>query len=163
MVSIDGYEDVPENDEGALAKAVTKQPVSVAICASEAMQFYSSGVMAGAGSCTGLNHGVLAVGYDEARTAITHAWRKQVTCSRVVLKGCLQCCLFAELLSTSFVAISVRCTDRLYPDVRLTCRDEDWSYVSRGRAVFAHLSASACCCRPAQACPYSSVLVSLQE
>ena len=68
MVSIDGYEDVPENNEGALAKAVTKQPVSVAICASEAMQFYSSGVMAGAGSCTGLNHGVLAVGYDKART-----------------------------------------------------------------------------------------------
>ena len=68
-MSIDGYEDVPENDEGALAKAVTKQPVSVAICASEAMQFYSSGVMAGAGSCTGLNHGVLAVGYDKVRMA----------------------------------------------------------------------------------------------
>ena len=79
MVSIDGYEDVPENNEGALAKAVTKQPVSVAICASEAMQFYSSGVMAGAGSCTGLNHGVLAVGYDKARWAarmIKHASKR---------------------------------------------------------------------------------------
>ncbi|BDA42488.1 KDEL-tailed cysteine endopeptidase CEP2 [Coccomyxa sp. Obi] len=64
VVSIDGYEDVPVNDETALAKAVTKQPVSVAICASEAMQFYSSGIIAAKGSCTGLNHGVLAAGYD---------------------------------------------------------------------------------------------------
>lgn len=64
MVSIDGFEDVPVNDETALAKAVTKQPVSVAICASEAMQFYSSGIITAKGSCTGLNHGVLAAGYD---------------------------------------------------------------------------------------------------
>ena len=48
-------------------KAVSAQPVSVAICASDAMQFYSSGVIAGEGSCTGLNHGVLAAGYDKAR------------------------------------------------------------------------------------------------
>lgn len=64
MVSIDGYEDVPVNDETALAKAATKQPVSVAICASEAMQFYSTGIIAAKGSCTGLNHGVLVAGYD---------------------------------------------------------------------------------------------------
>ena len=31
MVTIDGYEDVPENDENALKKAVAGQPVSVAI------------------------------------------------------------------------------------------------------------------------------------
>ena len=31
VVSIDGYEDVPENDENALKKAVANQPVSVAI------------------------------------------------------------------------------------------------------------------------------------
>ncbi len=68
-MSIDGYEDVPENDEVALAKAVSKQPVSVAICASEAMQFYSSGTIPAKGSCTGLNHGVLAVGYDKVRPA----------------------------------------------------------------------------------------------
>lgn len=65
VVSIDGYEDVPVNSEAALTRAVSSQPISVAICASEAMQFYSSGVIAGAGSCTGLNHGVLAVGYDK--------------------------------------------------------------------------------------------------
>jgi len=61
-VSIDGYEDVPENDEAALMKAVSKQPVSVAICASGGLQFYSSGVVDGK-CCTELDHGVLAVGY----------------------------------------------------------------------------------------------------
>lgn len=61
-MSIDGYEDVPENDEAALMKAVSKQPVSVAICASGGLQFYSSGVVDGK-CCTELDHGVLAVGY----------------------------------------------------------------------------------------------------
>ena len=42
QVSIDSYEDVPENSESDLAKAVSQQPVSVAICASS-LQFYSSG------------------------------------------------------------------------------------------------------------------------
>ena len=41
-VSIDGHEDVPENDENALLKAVSKQPVAVAIDAgSSDFQFYS--------------------------------------------------------------------------------------------------------------------------
>ena len=62
VVSIDGYEDVPENDEAALKKAVSMQPVSVAICASGGLQFYSSGVVDGK-CCTELDHGVLAVGY----------------------------------------------------------------------------------------------------
>lgn len=31
VVTIDGYEDVPENDEKSLKKAVANQPVSVAI------------------------------------------------------------------------------------------------------------------------------------
>lgn len=64
-VSIDGYEDVPASDEGALRKAVSVQPVSVAICASD-LQFYGSGVVDSC--CKALDHGVLAVGYgsDEA-------------------------------------------------------------------------------------------------
>ena len=41
MVTIDGYEDVPANDEDALLKAATAQPVAVGICASPQMQFYS--------------------------------------------------------------------------------------------------------------------------
>ena len=41
-MSIDGYENVPENDEKALLKAVANQPVAVAIDAgSSDFQFYS--------------------------------------------------------------------------------------------------------------------------
>lgn len=43
VVSIDSYEDVPENDEEALKKAVSNQPVSVAIEAGgRAFQLYQS-------------------------------------------------------------------------------------------------------------------------
>ncbi|GMN58569.1 hypothetical protein TIFTF001_027673 [Ficus carica] len=62
-VSIDGYENVPENDEKALLKAVANQPVAVAIDAgSSDFQFYSEGVFPG--DCgKELNHGVAVVGY----------------------------------------------------------------------------------------------------
>ncbi|KAI3832697.1 hypothetical protein MKW98_002243 [Papaver atlanticum] len=61
--SINGYEDVPANNEASLLKAVSKQPVSVAIDASgQEFQFYSSGVFTG--TCgTDLDHGVTAIGY----------------------------------------------------------------------------------------------------
>ncbi|PWA77623.1 granulin repeat cysteine protease family protein [Artemisia annua] len=63
VVSIDGYEDVPINDESALQKAVSNQPIAVAIEAGgREFQFYTSGIFTG--SCgTDLDHGVLAVGY----------------------------------------------------------------------------------------------------
>ncbi|WCJ17751.1 Granulin repeat cysteine protease family protein [Euphorbia peplus] len=63
VVSIDGYEDVPENDEKSLMKAVAHQPVSVAIEAGgRPFQLYQSGVFTG--KCgTELDHGVAAVGY----------------------------------------------------------------------------------------------------
>ncbi|KAG9152113.1 hypothetical protein Leryth_017671 [Lithospermum erythrorhizon] len=63
VVSIDGFEDVPENDEKSLQKAVAHQPVSVAIEAGgRDFQLYESGVFTG--SCgTQLDHGVIAVGY----------------------------------------------------------------------------------------------------
>lgn len=73
VVSIDGFEDVPENDEAALQKAVAQQPVSVAICASSGLQFYSSGVME-KGCCTELDHGVLAVGYGVDEVSKTPYW-----------------------------------------------------------------------------------------
>jgi len=41
-VTIDGYEDVPANNEDALQKAVANQPVAIAIEASgQDFQFYS--------------------------------------------------------------------------------------------------------------------------
>ncbi|KAK9165814.1 hypothetical protein Scep_001005 [Stephania cephalantha] len=63
IVSIDGFEDVPTNNEMALQKAVAHQPVSVAIEAGgREFQLYKSGVFTG--QCgTNLDHGVVAVGY----------------------------------------------------------------------------------------------------
>ncbi|KAF6176171.1 hypothetical protein GIB67_023462 [Kingdonia uniflora] len=63
VVTIDGYEDVPVNDEKALQKAVANQPIAVAIEAGgRAFQLYSSGIFTG--KCgTALDHGVAAVGY----------------------------------------------------------------------------------------------------
>ncbi|XP_042500740.1 vignain-like [Macadamia integrifolia] len=65
-VTIDGYQDVPANNENALMKAVANQPVSVAIEASGfGFQFYSEGVLTG--YCgTELDHGVGVVGYGTA-------------------------------------------------------------------------------------------------
>jgi len=65
VVAIDGHQGVPPFDEAALAKAVSAQPVAVAVCASPAMQFYAGGVMGARDCCEELNHGVLLVGYEE--------------------------------------------------------------------------------------------------
>ncbi|WIA41578.1 hypothetical protein OEZ86_008942 [Tetradesmus obliquus] len=64
VVTIDGYEDVPQYDEVALKKAVSKQPVSVAIEADQrSFQLYMGGVFDDEGCGEQLDHGVLAVGY----------------------------------------------------------------------------------------------------
>lgn len=64
VVTIDGYEDVPENSEVALKKAVAHQPVSVAIEADQKeFQLYQGGVFDDETCGTNLDHGVLAVGY----------------------------------------------------------------------------------------------------
>merc|ERR1711871_675281 len=62
-VQITRHQDVASADENALAAAVSKGPVSVAIEADQSgFQFYSGGVFSG--NCgTQLDHGVLAVGY----------------------------------------------------------------------------------------------------
>lgn len=65
-VSIDGYVKVPAN-EAALLQSATKQPVAVAICASEALMLYSSGIISSC--CEELNHGVLLVGYAGTQTS----------------------------------------------------------------------------------------------
>ncbi|KAL5717780.1 hypothetical protein ACHQM5_010746 [Ranunculus cassubicifolius] len=64
-VVIDGYEDVPANNNDDLIKAVSNQPVSVAIEAGGIyFQFYWKGVFSG--TCgTNLDHGVTIVGYGE--------------------------------------------------------------------------------------------------
>ncbi|CAN4105126.1 unnamed protein product [Withania somnifera] len=67
VVTIDGYHDVPANDEQSLLKALANQPVSVAIEASgRDFQFYKGGVFDG--HCgTALDHVVAAVGYGSTK------------------------------------------------------------------------------------------------
>ncbi|XP_049398580.1 cysteine protease XCP1-like [Solanum stenotomum] len=67
VVTIDGYHDVPANDEQSLLKALANQPLSVAIEASgRDFQFYKGGVFDG--HCgTALDHGVAAVGYGSTK------------------------------------------------------------------------------------------------
>ncbi|CAN6984400.1 hypothetical protein IGI04_000158 [Brassica rapa subsp. trilocularis] len=63
VVTIDGYEDVPSKDETALKRAVSYQPVSVAIDAGgRAFQHYQSGIFTGKCGTT-MDHAVVAVGY----------------------------------------------------------------------------------------------------
>ncbi|KAG2702960.1 hypothetical protein I3760_06G115800 [Carya illinoinensis] len=66
-VTINGYHDVPQNDEVSLLKALAHQPLSVAIDASgRDFQFYRGGVFNG--HCgTELDHGVTAVGYGSSK------------------------------------------------------------------------------------------------
>ena len=64
---ISSFVDVPVNSTAALKAAIAQQPVSVAIEAdSYKFQFYSSGVINDNSCGTNLNHGVVAVGYDDA-------------------------------------------------------------------------------------------------
>jgi len=74
VVSISGHEDVPPQDETAMKKAVSKQPVSVAIEADQmAFQLYHGGVFSA--TCgTQLDHGVLVVGYGEDYWLVKNSW-----------------------------------------------------------------------------------------
>jgi len=65
--TISGYTDVTSGSEAALINAVAIGPVSVAIEADQAcFQFYSSGILNDPSCGTNLDHGVLAVGYDQS-------------------------------------------------------------------------------------------------
>ncbi|KAK2079410.1 hypothetical protein QBZ16_003101 [Prototheca wickerhamii] len=71
VVTIDGYEDVPRMNEGALRAAVARQPVAVAIEADQRpFQLYAGGVLDTACG-TALDHGVLVVGYGSFNNGTT--------------------------------------------------------------------------------------------
>ncbi|XP_044422008.1 senescence-specific cysteine protease SAG39-like [Triticum aestivum] len=63
--TIQSYEDVPANNEGALMQVVASQHVSVALDGGDmTFQFYKGRVMTG--SCgTDLDHGIAAIGYGK--------------------------------------------------------------------------------------------------
>jgi len=64
---ITGFTDVPANSAAALKAAISQHPVSVAIEADTfTFQSYRSGVINDASCGTNLDHGVTAVGYDDA-------------------------------------------------------------------------------------------------
>ncbi|PWZ25602.1 Cysteine protease XCP1 [Zea mays] len=66
VVTITGYEDVLENSEISLLKALAHQPVSIGITAgSRDFQFYRGGVFDGACSVE-LHHELTAVGYGSS-------------------------------------------------------------------------------------------------
>ncbi|MBA0880388.1 hypothetical protein Goshw_011080 [Gossypium schwendimanii] len=69
---ITGYEDVPRDNEEALLKAASRQPVAVALdCSGYGFQFYSGGVYGG--PCrTRLNHAVTVVGYGTSEDGIKY-------------------------------------------------------------------------------------------
>ncbi|MCO5590650.1 hypothetical protein L7F22_044623 [Adiantum nelumboides] len=72
IVTIDGFTDVPANNEEALLQAVSQQPVSAAIEASgKNFQLYAGGVFSG--DCgTQLDHGVTLVGYGTVEDGLDY-------------------------------------------------------------------------------------------
>ena len=75
VVHIKNFSDIVKNDEHALAKAVTKQPVSVAIQANlQSFQLYTSGIYSDPECGDDLDHGVLVVGYGYDWTSDMDYW-----------------------------------------------------------------------------------------
>lgn len=75
VATIDGFKDVPPGDELELEKAVSQQPVSIAIEAdTKSFQLYDGGVYDSKECGAEVDHGVLVVGYgyDDSPSNSTH-------------------------------------------------------------------------------------------
>ena len=74
-VHIDKYYDVPPNNEKQLEKAVSRQPVSVAIQANQqSFQLYKKGIYSDPDCGDQLDHGVLVVGYGHDKVHDMKYW-----------------------------------------------------------------------------------------
>ncbi|CAH2064674.1 unnamed protein product [Thlaspi arvense] len=68
-----GYERVPQNDEEALLKAASQQPISVAIDGSGlAFMHYKGGIFGGENCSTKQNHAVTIVGYGTSEEGVKY-------------------------------------------------------------------------------------------
>ena len=75
QVYIDKYYDVPHNNERQLEKAVSRQPVSVAIQANQqSFQLYKQGIYNDPDCGDYLDHGVLVVGYGHDKKYKMKYW-----------------------------------------------------------------------------------------
>lgn len=64
VIQVTTYSQVPQNNEPALALAVTQQPIAVGVEADSTLfQFYKSGIITSPNCGTTLNHALLIVGY----------------------------------------------------------------------------------------------------
>jgi len=73
-VQLSGHTVVKKNSDSALAHALNKGPVSVAVATGAPFRFYRSGVVKGRACGTRLTHGVLAVGYTNDHILVKNSW-----------------------------------------------------------------------------------------
>lgn len=76
VVNVESCYDVMEGNQQELKKAITEQPISVAIAVNNYFQHYSSGVITDINKCPpeDLNHAVLLTGYGETIDGIKY-WK----------------------------------------------------------------------------------------
>ncbi|KNC83697.1 hypothetical protein SARC_04056 [Sphaeroforma arctica JP610] len=63
-----------QSDEDNIVRALQDGPVSIAIAANDALQFYKRGIFSGCDETTRLNHAVVAIGYDEHSFLVQNSW-----------------------------------------------------------------------------------------
>lgn len=69
-----GFQNIPQNNPGALGAAICQQPVAVGVQADQpAFRYYNGGVITG-GCGTQMNHGIIAMGYGNGFWIVKNSW-----------------------------------------------------------------------------------------